>query len=178
MLLTINITEKLYEELTPEEKVLIDAAKDATYSSYAPYSNFNVGAALILADGTIVKGANQENAAFSAGTCAERSAIFAAQSQYPEQAVNAIAIAARNGSEPHEPSETIETIEPSETPETPEPPARFTSHPISPCGVCRQAIVELEQRYHQNVKIMMYGEEKTYIVESVKDLLPLTFTEF
>ena len=166
MLLTINITEKLYEELTPEEKVLIDAAKEATYNSYAPYSQFNVGAALLLADGTIVKGANQENAAFPVGTCAERSAIFAAQSQYPEQAVNAIAIAARNGSEPLEPSETIE------------PPARFTSHPISPCGVCRQAIVELEQRYHQNVKIMMYGEEKTYIVESVKDLLPLTFSEF
>lgn len=169
MLLTINITEKLYEELTPEEKVLIDAAKEATYSSYAPYSNFHVGAALILADGTIVKGANQENAAFSAGTCAERSAIFAAQSQYPEQAISAIAIAARNG------SETTETIEAKETPEV---PSRFTSLPISPCGVCRQAIVELEQRYHQNVKIMMYGEEKTYIVESIKDLLPLTFTEF
>lgn len=172
MLLTINITEKLYEELTPEEKVLIDAAKEATYSSYAPYSNFHVGAALILADGTIVKGANQENAAFSAGTCAERSAIFAAQSQYPEQAINAIAIAARNGSGT---TETTETIEAKETPEV---PSRFTSLPISPCGVCRQAIVELEQRYHQNVKIMMYGEEKTYIVESIKDLLPLTFSEF
>lgn len=175
MLLTINITEKLYEELTPEEKVLIDAAKEATYSSYAPYSNFHVGAALILADGTIVKGANQENAAFSAGTCAERSAIFAAQSQYPEQAINAIAIAARNGSEPLEPLEPLETIEAKETPEV---PSRFTSLPISPCGVCRQAIVELEQRYHQNVKIMMYGEERIYIVDTIKSLLPLTFSEF
>ena len=172
MLLTINITEKLYEELTPEEKVLIDAAKEATYSSYAPYSNFHVGAALILADGTIVKGANQENAAFSAGTCAERSAIFAAQSQYPEQAINAIAIAARNGSEPLEP---LEPLEPFGTIET---PSRFTPLPISPCGVCRQAIVELEQRYHQNVKIMMYGEEKIYIVDTIKSLLPLTFSEF
>lgn len=178
MLLTINITEKLYEELTPEEKVLIDAAKEATYSSYAPYSNFHVGAALILADGTIVKGANQENAAFSVGTCAERSAIFAAQSQYPEQAINAIAIAARNGSEPLEPLEPLETIEAPGTSGTIEAPSRFTPLPISPCGVCRQAIVELEQRYHQDVKIMMYGEEKIYIVDTIKSLLPLTFSEF
>lgn len=167
MLLTINIIEKQYEELTPEEKTLIDAAKDATYNSYAPYSNFHVGAALFLADGTIVKGANQENAAFPVGTCAERSAIFAAQSQYPEQAVNAIAIAARNGSD-----ETPETIETSET------SSHFTSHPISPCGICRQAIVELEQRYHQDVKIMMYGEDCIYIVDTIKSLLPLTFSEF
>ena len=160
MLLTINITEKQYEELSPQEKTLVDAAKEATYNSYAPYSQFNVGAALLLADGTIVKGANQENAAFPVGTCAERSAIFAAQSQYPEQAVNAIAIAARNGSE------------------TPETSSRFTSHPISPCGICRQAIVELEQRYHQDVKIMMYGEECIYIVDTIKSLLPLTFSEF
>lgn len=166
MLLTINITEKQYEELSPQEKTLVDAAKEATYNSYAPYSQFNVGAALLLADGTIVKGANQENAAFPVGTCAERSAIFAAQSQYPEQAVNAIAIAARNSSDP---PETIEA---------PETSSRFTSHPISPCGICRQAIVELEQRYHQDVKIMMYGEECIYIVDTIKSLLPLTFSEF
>ena len=176
MLLTINIIEKQYQELTPEEKVLIDAAKEATYNSYAPYSNFHVGAALFLADGTIVKGANQENAAFPVGTCAERSAIFAAQSQYPEQAVNAIAIAARNGSD--ETPETIETSETFETSGTFETSSHFTSHPISPCGVCRQAIVELEQRYHQDVKIMMYGEECIYIVDTIKSLLPLTFSEF
>ncbi len=175
MLLTINITEKQYEELSPQEKTLVDAAKEATFNSYAPYSQFNVGAALLLADGTIVKGANQENAAFPVGTCAERSAIFAAQSQYPEQAVNAIAIAARNGSET---PETIETPEPPETIETSETSSRFTSHPISPCGICRQAIVELEQRYHQDVKIMMYGEECIYIVDTIKSLLPLTFSEF
>lgn len=153
MLLTINITEKLYEELSLEEKVLIDAAKEATYGSYAPYSNFNVGAALLLKDGTIVKGANQENAAFGAGTCAERSAIFGAQANFPELAVDAIAIAARNAE-------------------------GFLKKPISPCGICRQAIVELEQRYKQKVRIMMYGEEIIYIVDSVKDLLPLCFEEF
>ncbi|MCF0192986.1 MAG: cytidine deaminase [Prevotella sp.] len=153
MLLTITITEKLYKELSSQEKALIDAAKEATNRSYAPYSNFNVGAALRLEDGTIFQGANQENAAFSATLCAERTAIFAAQATQPEKAICEIAIAAKNAD-------------------------GFLPEPISPCGSCRQVIVEMEQRYKRNIKVLMYGEKKVYIVSSIKDLMPLTFSEF
>lgn len=136
-----------------EEKALVDAAKEATSRSYAPYSKFNVGAALRLDDGTIFQGANQENAAFPVCLCAERTAIFAAQVKHPDKAICEIAIAARNAD-------------------------GFSQLPISPCGSCRQVIVEMEQRYNRKVKVIMYGKEKTYIVDTVKDLLPLTFTEF
>lgn len=156
MLLTINITEKQYEELSPEEKALIDAAKDATARSYSPYSKFCVGAALRLDDGTIFIGANQENAAFPVTICAERTAIFAAQVQHPDKAITAIAIAAKSADNP----------------------SLFTSLPTSPCGSCRQVLAEMEQRYQRDIRILMYGEEKIYIAESVKDLLPLTFCDF
>lgn len=157
MLLTINITEKQYEELTPEEKRLVDAAKKATERSYSPYSKFCVGAALRLDDGTIFIGANQENAAFPVTLCAERTAIFAAQVQHPDKAITEIAIAAKSQSQNQ---------------------GQGQSHPVTPCGSCRQVLVEMEQRYHRNIRVIMYGEERIYIAESVKDLLPLTFTEF
>ena len=160
MLLTINITEKQYEELCPQERVLIDAAKEATQCSYAPYSKFNVGAAVELEDGTIVKGANQENAAFSVTLCAERTAIFAAQASAPEKAITAIALAAK-------------TVHPGEG-DIP----TCQKKPVSPCGSCRQVITEMEQRYRRPIRILMYGEEVIYIAETIKDLLPLSFTEY
>lgn len=141
-----------YEELDDMSKVLVKNAVDATNNSYSPYSNFNVGAALRLEDGTIVIGANQENAAFSVTMCAERSAIFNAQSNYPDLAINAIAIAAKNSD-------------------------GLVKTPISPCGSCRQVILEMEQRYKRNIKILLCGRDEIYVINSIKDLLPLSFVD-
>lgn len=150
----INIKIKNYsmEELPIVEQDLINKAKEATNNAYANYSRFYVGAALLLNDGTVVIGANQENAAFPSGLCAERSAIFAAQSQFPEHAIIALAVAARNDN-------------------------GFLTQPISPCGACRQVILEMEDRYKQTIKIMLFGTAGIYCVDSIKDLLPLSFVD-
>lgn len=139
-------------ELGAAEQELIRRAKEATDNSYANYSHFHVGAACLLEDGRIVIGANQENAAFPSGLCAERSAIFAAQSNHPDQAITTLAIAARNEN-------------------------GFLKSPISPCGACRQVILEMEDRYKRKVRILLYGESCTYCFDSIKDLLPFSFVD-
>ncbi|MEF9924176.1 MAG: cytidine deaminase [Muribaculaceae bacterium] len=142
-----------YSELSDENKNLIDLAKEATTRSYAPYSKFSVGAALLLSNGEIVTGSNQENAAFPSGTCAERTAIYYAHSQYPAERVVKLAIAAfYEGS--------------------------FLVDPISPCGACRQAILEYEKLGGLPIEILLYGEKEIYILEGIKSLLPLQFDEF
>lgn len=141
-----------FEELDDVLKTLVSKAIDATDNSYSPYSNFKVGAALQLEDGTIVIGANQENAAFSVTMCAERSAIFNAQSNHPNIAITTIAIAAKNVN-------------------------GLVHTPISPCGSCRQVILEMEQRYKRNIKILLCGSEGIYVINSIKDLLPLSFVD-
>ena len=149
-----NITTKIivcsYEELTDEEKKLVDAAKEASNRSYAPYSRFQVGAAVRLAGGVLVSGSNQENAAYPSGTCAERTTLFYANSQYPDRAVEALAIAAQTG-------------------------GKFIEHPTAPCGACRQVILETEERYRYPIRIYLYGTDEVYIVESIRSLLPLCF---
>ncbi|MBR3495884.1 MAG: cytidine deaminase [Prevotella sp.] len=140
------------EELADDDRQLVEKAIGATQNSYAPYSNFHVGACLRLADGREVIGANQENAAFPSGLCAERSAVFAAQSMFPEEAITALAIAARNEN-------------------------GLTAQPVSPCGACRQVILEMEDRYKQDVRILLYGTEGVYVIPSVKSLLPLHFVD-
>ena len=140
------------EELADDDRQLVEKAIGATQNSYAPYSNFHVGACLRLADGREVIGANQENAAFPSGLCAERSAVFAAQSMFPEEAIMALAIAARNEN-------------------------GLTAQPVSPCGACRQVILEMEDRYKQDVRILLYGTEGVYVIPSVKSLLPLHFVD-
>ena len=137
-------------ELSETEQELVKKAMDATNHAYANYSHFYVGAACLLADGKMVIGANQENAAFPSGLCAERSAIFGAQSYYPELAITTLAIAARNEN-------------------------GFLKSPISPCGACRQVILETEKRYGQPIRILLYGKECIYEVKSIGDLLPLSF---
>ena len=142
-----NITTKIivcsYEELTDEEKKLVDAAKEASNRSYAPYSRFQVGAAVRLAGGVLVSGSNQENAA-------ERTTLFYANSQYPDRAVEALAIAAQTG-------------------------GKFIEHPTAPCGACRQVILETEERYRHPIRIYLYGTDEVYIVDSIVSLLPLCF---
>lgn len=140
------------EELPEEDQRLVKKAIEATNNSYAPYSNFHVGACLRTADRLEMVGANQENAAFPSGLCAERSAIFAAQSQHPESAIVAIAIAARNEE-------------------------GLMAQPVSPCGACRQVILEMEDRYQCDVKILLYGTEGIYVIPNVKTLLPLHFVD-
>ena len=142
-----------FDELPTKAQTLVNKAKEATQKSYAPYSNFNVGAALELDNGLIITGANQENASFPVTMCAERSAIFNAQSTHPELAITAIAIAARN----------IDG---------------FVENPVTPCGVCRQALLEMEQRYRRNILIYLYGTLGIYVINSIKDLLPLSFDSF
>ena len=138
------------DELSEEEQHLIQTAISATGNSYSPYSKFRVGAALLLANGVEVMGANQENAAFPSGLCAERSAIFAAQSTYPDQPITLLAIAAANE-------------------------YGLMRGPIVPCGACRQVILEIESRYNQPIRILLYGTSGVYVIDTVKDLLPLQF---
>ena len=139
-------------ELNEADQQLIDAAKQATGRSYAPYSKFCVGAAVRLQDGTIVVGANQENAAYPSGLCAERTALFAAGAQHPQQPVVALAIAARKG-------------------------RQFLPQPISPCGACRQVISGVEERYGIPIRILLYGTEGVLVSEGISPLLPLRFAD-
>lgn len=148
----INIDVCSKSELTTEEQQLADRALQASYHSFAPYSHFHVGAAVLLKNGITVIGANQENAAFPSGLCGERACIFSAQSQYPDQPIRILAIAARNGE-------------------------KQTEEPVTPCGSCRQVILQMEQRYHRPVKILLCGTEKYYRVSSIHDLLPLSFDQ-
>ncbi|MBQ8157735.1 MAG: cytidine deaminase [Prevotella sp.] len=152
--LTSTIQSFGMEELTNEERLLVEAAITATNSSYAPYSHFHVGAAVLLANGEIIPGCNQENAVLPAGICAERSAIFSAGAQYPEQPILMLAIAARDTK------------------------GELTKQPVSPCGICRQVIVEVETRFNQPVRILLYGQESVYVIDGIRKLVPLTFSEF
>lgn len=151
-----NITTKVqvlaYNELNQEDKNLVDLAKEATKSSYTPYSHFNVGAALLLDNGVMIKGANQENAAF-AGICAERSACYNAGANYPGVGIKKVAITAfQNGD--------------------------FVKEPCAPCGVCRQALLEFEVQAGHSMEVILIGRDTIYRLESIKSTLPLSFTEF
>ena len=146
----VIIRKYLFGELTDSDKRLIEAAKEATKRSYAPYSHFHVGAAAMLDDGTIVTGSNQENAAYPSGLCAERTTLFHAGSEYPDKAVTTLAIAASNSE-------------------------GFTEQPVTPCGACRQVMLEAEQRYHRPIRMLMYGTACIYETRGTKDLLPLSF---
>lgn len=151
--ITIPVDSCLLEDLSDADRQLVDAARSATDGSYAPYSHFHVGAALLMANGEIITGANQENAAFSSGTCAERSALFYAASKFPKTGIKKIAVSARTSD------------------------GNFQKLPISPCGACRQALLEYEHLYG-DMEVLLFGEEKIYRLPSVKSLLPLCFTEF
>lgn len=149
--LQIPVKVFVYEELDEADRQLIDAAREATYRSYAPYSRFCVGAAARLADGTVVSGNNQENAASPSGLCAERTTLFYANSRYPDQPVTTLAVAARNDK------------------------GEFLQKPISPCGACRQVMLETERRFDYAIRILLYGTECIYELEGADALLPLSF---
>ncbi len=141
-------------ELTDTERQLIEHAIKSTDNSYAPHSHFKVGAAILLGNGEIIVGCNQENAVLPAGICAERSAIFAAGASFPNEPVCILAIAARDTK------------------------GELTKSPVSPCGICRQVIIETETRFKHPVRILLYGQEKIYVIDGIQELMPLAFTDF
>ncbi len=133
------------------DRTLLEAAEKALENAYAPYSNYSVGAALLLEGGRIVIGNNQENAAYPSGLCAERVALFAAGAQFPKEKIERIAIATRSGV--------------------------TDGNPAAPCGSCRQVLVEYEARQVAPIRIIMGGsEERVIVAASASDLMPLCFT--
>ncbi len=139
-------------DLPGADHQLLNEAMDAAKSAYAPYSNFHVGAAVLLENGHVIKGSNQENSAYPSGLCAERVALFTAGAQFPGVKIKSIAVAAFKNTER-------------------EPRA------AGPCGACRQVMVEYEQVHKQNIRfIMFYTEKKIVVAESVQSLLPFTFS--
>ena len=142
------------EELTAEEQHLIQLAIEATDRSYAPYSHFSVGAAVRLDNGIEVTGSNQENVAYPSGLCAERTALFYAGAQYPDQPIRMLAIAARGTD------------------------GELTDEPTGPCGACRQVIIESETRAGIPIHILLYGRKHVYVIDGIRPLMPLTFSEF
>ena len=148
------ILECQMDELSTEDRQLVEQAIEATRRSYAPYSHFRVGAAVRLENGEIVIGCNQENAAYPSGLCAERTALFAAGAQYPDVPVKVLAVAARGTD------------------------GEMTEEPTGPCGSCRQVIIESETRAKHPIRILLYGRRCVYIIDGIRQLMPLTFSEF
>ena len=139
------------DQLSADEQELCVKALEASGGSYAPYSNYHVGAAIRLSDGSVVTGANQENASYPCGTCAERTALNYAQSAYPTLTVAAIAVAAK----------------PSECSKVRELPY--------PCGMCRQALVEAEQRQGTPIEVIVATPKEAMVFPSAECLLPFAF---
>ncbi len=137
-------------ELPEIDRKLVLQAREASRNAYAPYSNFKVGAALLLDNGESVTGNNQENSAYPSGICAERVALFHANANFPDNKVKILAVTAcnKNG---------------------------LTTDPVKPCGTCRQAILETEARFNQPIKIILDGRKKIQVLEGVESLLPLSF---
>lgn len=139
------------EQLPADVQSLMEKAIEIRKKAYAPYSHFRVGAALILDNGQVVVGSNQENAAYPSGLCAERVAIFQAGALYPEAKIVQLAISAASDTNP-------------------------TVSPIPPCGACRQSIAEYEFRQEEPIEIYFMGEKgEVYKSKSIANLLPLTF---
>ena len=139
------------DELSKSEKALMKIAVEARENAYAPYSQFMVGAAVLLANKEIVIGNNQENASYPSGLCAERVALFQAGAKYPKVEIKTIAISA--SSKTHK-----------------------VDRPAAPCGNCRQAIAEYEQKQNSPISILMMGDSgKIFKCESLEDILPLAF---
>ncbi len=150
MILQTSVTTCQVEELAPELRELVEKAKAMTQNAYCPYSHFHVGAAALLVDGQIVAGSNQENAAYPSGLCAERTTLFAANANNPNVPVLALAIACYTH-------------------------GHFTKDAASPCGACRQVMLETEHRFGIPMKVILYGEDLCYVFNSAADLLPLNF---
>lgn len=138
------------EELTDCDKSLIVRAREASQGAWAPYSGFRVGAAVLLVNGEIIIGNNQENAAYPSGLCAERVALYSANANFPSVAVEAIAISASDSNE-------------------------LVESPITPCGSCRQSMLESETRFNHPVRLLLDSKQSLLSIVGIKHLLPLSF---
>ncbi len=139
-------------ELKKEDADLLQQAREIAHIAYAPYSHFFVGAVAVLNNGKIVKGTNQENASFPVGICAERSLLASTAVLYPDSFIETMAISYHNQN-------------------------GNSNQPVSPCGMCRQALLEHEKRYDHSIRLILSGREgKVYILEKSALLLPLSFT--
>lgn len=153
---TLNLITKVehYDsilELSKENRTLLEKSYQSAKNAYSPYSHFKVGAAILLDNGHIVTGNNQENAAYPSGSCAERTAAFYASSQFPDIPFRKIAISSislnQNGNKP-----------------------------VTPCGNCRQSLIEYEQKFNQKIEVILAAENgEVYIFESIAQLLPYSF---
>jgi len=139
-----------FKQTPAEYAQLVEQAKEMTLKSYAPYSRFNVGAAVLLSNGNIITGSNQENAAYGECICAERVALLYATANYPDAAPVAIAIAASTD-------------------------GRFTEECVTPCGSCCQVLTEMQTRFGSDIKVIMYGTNEVFVASGAQDLLPLQF---
>ena len=151
--MNLNISYQEYasvEEMTPQDQELVKAALDAQKGSYSPYSHFQVGAALLLANGVVVKGANQENIAYPSGLCAERTAMFWAGANYPDVPFDTLAIAGSDH-------------------------GVLCESPASPCGACRQVMAEYQKKQKSPLKIILVGSRRIRKFGCVDDVLPFIF---
>ncbi len=151
--LTISYRELQAGDLPAEDLALVERAKAACDTSYSPYSHFCVGAAVLLENGEVICGSNQENVAFTPGTCAERCAMNYANAAFPGVPAVTIAIAAKGKD-------------------------GFTAEPTPPCGVCRQVLLETEMRGNKPLRLLLFGTNRIYEVTSVSSLLPFQFNSF
>lgn len=143
---------KSIEELDETHQTLVKTAKEAMLDAYCPYSQFQVGAAVLLEDGTIIKGNNQENAAYPNTLCAERVALFYTQAQFPDKKVKAVAVIGNNIKVPD------------------------YNNLVSPCGACRQTMIEVEHRQNEKMKVIIFNNNfEGIIVDSAYDILPFAF---
>lgn len=146
----IRYYEATVEDLSPLDFELMTKAVDAAQAAYAPYSNFHVGAAVMLTNGRIITGNNQENAAYPSGMCAERVALFSAMAQCPDAAIRDLVIVATKDG--------------------------VITSGISPCGACRQVMLEYERKGGSPMRILLCGKEQVLVLNSAASLLPLAFT--
>ena len=138
------------EEMNPEDRELAAEALKAMSGAYAPYSHFHVGAAVRMSNGQIVRGANQENAAFPSGLCAERTAMFSASARYPDKDMQSIAIAGGVM-------------------------GRLARDPVTPCGACRQVMAQYQAKSGKPMSVIMMSADKIWKFDKVDDILPLIF---
>jgi cytidine deaminase len=152
---SLNIPVQIFPDfnsLEPADALLLEAARQAIGHAYAPYSKFRVGAAVRLINGQVLTGSNQENASFPAGICAERVTVSAAAAIYPGTAISCLALTYINES-------------------------GSSNRPISPCGICRQTLMEYEQRFSQSIRLILGGiSGEIFIISRATDLLPFAFS--
>lgn len=147
--INLQFISKNFQDLDEDEKELVGFAEKALESSYSPYSGFRVGAAMLLENGSVVSGSNQENAAFPTGLCAERVTLFKSTSEYPGTVIRKLAVLTAAQKEAH------------------------------PCGACRQALLEFEINQEKPIKVIMQTSPETYLIsDSVEHLLPLAFKTY